>query len=243
VLEDCCQAGGATYKGQRTGTFGEMGAFSLNYFKTFTAGDGGLLATNSDELYEVAFGYHDQGHRPLRTGVEVGRRTIMGMNFRMNELTGAVALAQLRKLSHIVETLRDKKRKFKESLQGTPGVTFRRITDPNGECATLLVMFLPTAARARDLAKELGTKPLCDSGWHVYSNMEHILARLNELGHPVKPGSLPRTDDLLARAINLSVGVVDSGLGSAFGINIHSSDQEILKTAERVRQAVAAVVR
>ena len=56
VIEDCCQAVGAAYHGKRVGTIGDMGAYSLNVFKTITTGDGGFVGTSSDELYERAFG-------------------------------------------------------------------------------------------------------------------------------------------------------------------------------------------
>src|SRR5205085_11405764 len=54
VLEDCCQAAGASYKGNKVGTIGHMGAFSLNVFKTINSGDGGLVVTNDKELYKPA---------------------------------------------------------------------------------------------------------------------------------------------------------------------------------------------
>jgi dTDP-4-amino-4,6-dideoxygalactose transaminase len=238
VIEDCAQAAGARYRGRSVGSYGRMGGFSLNFFKTFTAGDGGLIATDDPVLYEKAFGYHDQGHRPLRTGVEVGRREIIGLNCRINELTGAVALAQLRKLDGITSTLRSKKNKLKNMLADLPHVTFRTITDPEGECGSLLVMFVDEPERCRRIADQLGTKPLQESGWHVYSNMEHIRRELAQRGHDISLGAFPKTDARLARAINLSVGVVDGGLGSGFGINIRSTDDEIEDVGRRVRAAV-----
>ncbi len=109
VLEDACQSLGASYKGKMTGSFGAINAFSLNINKTITTGDAGMVTSDSDELYERAFGYHDQGHKPLRMGLEIGARSMVGINLRINELTGAVGLAQLRKLDKIVGMLRDKK--------------------------------------------------------------------------------------------------------------------------------------
>lgn len=239
VLEDCAQAAGASYRGQRVGTFGKMGGFSLNYFKTFTAGDGGLLVTSDEELYIKAFGMHDQGHKPSRLGTEVGRRDILGMNFRINEMTGAVALAQLRKLDGITERLRSIKSELKQAIGELPGVKYRRLHDPEGECGTLCTLIFDDVAHAQKAAGQLGTKTVSESGWHVYSNMEHIIRELDERGHDVRLGAFPKTDSLLARSINLSVGVVDGGLGSGFGINIHSSSEEIQKVAHAVKQAVA----
>ena len=117
VVEDSCQALGATYKGKKLGSIGDIGAFSLNNNKTITTGDGGVVVIDDDNLYERAFGFHDQGHKPYRMGLEIGHRSLIGMNLRINELTGAVALAQLRKTDNIISMLRDKKRKLKNAFQ------------------------------------------------------------------------------------------------------------------------------
>ena len=110
VLEDSCQAAGASFNGKKAGTIGNMGVFSLNIFKAINSGDGGLVVTNDKSFYERAFGAHDQGHKPHRFGVEVGERSILGLNFRMNEITAAVAIAQLKKLDRMVAVLREKER-------------------------------------------------------------------------------------------------------------------------------------
>lgn len=237
VLEDTCQAAGGSYHGRKLGSIGQMGAFSLNIFKTITAGDGGVVITNDRELYERAFAVHDQGHRPLRTGVEVGQRSILGLNFRVNELVGALAIAQLGKIDRIVNTLRAKKAKLKASIGDANGFRFRTLGDPEGECATLCTVIFDTADKAAAVSKALKTKTIDQSGWHVYANMEHINRHLQEMGQPHGKGAYPRTDDLLSRAMNISVGVVDGGLGSAFGINIDSDDQEIEAVAKQFRQA------
>jgi dTDP-4-amino-4,6-dideoxygalactose transaminase len=237
VVEDACQAAGGSYRGRRLGTLGKIGAFSLNIFKTITAGDGGAVVTDDTELYERAFAIHDQGHRPHRTGVEVGARSLLGLNFRMNELTGAVALAQLRKLDRLVATLRQKKARLKERIAGIPGVRFRRLPDRGGECATLCTVLFDDPGRAARVAERLGTTTVDRSGWHVYANMEHVDRWLAEHGRPHGKGAYPRTDGILSRAINLSVGVVDAGLGAAFGINVLSTDDEIDQAARAFREA------
>ncbi len=234
IVEDCCQALGGSYDGQRLGTFGQMGAYSLNSYKIINAGDAGILVTSDEELYRRAFAFHDQGHLPLRKGVEIGNRTILGMNMRMNELTGAFALAQLRKLERILGTLREKKARFKALIQsaGLEGVQFRRINDEAGECATLLTIRLESAEQADAVSAALGTKPVIRSGWHVYNNMEHLLDWPGPDGsRPFHKGMLPHTDDLLRRSINLSVGVIDPGLGSEFGIQPFSTEAEIEQAA------------
>ena len=237
VVEDACQANGGSYKGRSLGTIAEVGVFSLNIFKTITAGDGGIVVTDDENIYRSAFGYHDQGHSPLRAGVEVGERSVLGMNCRMNELTGAVALAQLRKLDRIIAVLREKKKKFKGLISSVPGLRFRTLNDPAGECATILTVLFNSPEKAALVSQRLGTTTVDKSGWHVYSNMEHFNRYLKEHGLPYGKGAYPRTDDILSRAINLSVGVVDAGLGAGFGIHIDSSDEEISQAAEQFRQA------
>jgi len=239
VLEDCCQALGATYKGKAIGTYGDIGAFSLNINKTITSGDGGIVITNNTALYERAFGYHDQGHKPLRMGLEIGKRSILGINLRMNELSGAFALGQLEKLDRILAMLKDRKGTFKQVLAEAkiPGMRFRTLNDA-GECATLLVVIFDDAKAAARVAKELGSKTVAESGWHVYTHMEQILAVTDEKGKPrYRKGMLPKTDDVLGRSIALSVGVVDPGLGAGFGINVLSSDEELHAAAAKFVRA------
>ena len=237
VLEDCCQAAGGSYKSKKLGTIGNIGAYSLNVFKTINSGDGGLVVTNDANLYQIAFGMHDHGHKPSRLGVEVGSRNVLGLNFRMNELTAAVALVQLTKLDKIVTTLREKKNTFKKLVSVGKGFKFRTLNDPDGDCATICTVIFDSREQAVRVSKNLGSKTLDESGWHVYSNMEHVLQYLKKVGQPHQKGAYPKTDDILGRAMNISVGVVDAGLGAGWGININSSDREIESAAAQFLEA------
>lgn len=237
VLEDCCQAAGASFKGKKVGTIGDIGAFSLNFFKTINTGDGGFVVTNDKTLYEKAFGMHDQGHTPNRTGVEVGNRSLLGLNFRLNELTAAVALAQLKKLDRIIETLREKRALLKGLISEAKGFRFRTLNDPEGDCGTLCTVIFDSAEKASMVSAALGSKTVDKSGWHVYANMEHVLAHLKSIGQPFTKGSYPKTDDILSRSMNISIGVVDGGLGAGWGININSTEEEIRKAADQFVKA------
>jgi dTDP-4-amino-4,6-dideoxygalactose transaminase len=233
VLEDSCQAAGASYKGRKTGSIGNIGAFSLNVFKTIHSGDGGLIVTDDEQLYETAFGVHDQGHKPCRLGVEVGNRNVLGLNFRMNEITAAVGLAQLKKIDRITGVLHEKRDKFKKLISGSGDFRFRKLNDPDGDCATVCTVLFNSRKQASMVSSELGSKTVDQSGWHVYFNMEHVMNHLKGIGQPYTRGSYPGTDDILSRAMNISIGVVDGGLGCGWGININSSDQEIEAAAQQ----------
>ncbi len=254
LIEDCAQAFGVKYKGKYVGHFGDFGTYSFNVFKTITAGDGGMVATNSRKLYERAFAIHDQGHLPLRQGVERGSRTVIGLDCRMTELSAAVLLAQLKKADMMKKLLKEKKKRFKEGIKDIKGLSFRDLPDPEGELGTLLTVFLPDEKTARKVGDALGCGVVADSGWHVYNNMEHVLGQMvvDSTGCPFtcpyyrekggsmeySRGMLPRTDALISRAINISIGVFDAGLGSGFGINITSDDKEIDEKIARFRKAV-----
>jgi len=250
LIEDCAQAFGARYKGRAVGSIGDAGTYSFNVYKTITAGDGGMVVTRDESAYRRFFGIHDQGHSPLRTGVEIGRRPFVGLDFRMTELSAAVLLAQLNKLDTILERLHANKQRLKQAISGLPGLDFREITDAAGECATLLTVFLPSEEIAQKVAKELGTRVVADSGWHVYSNMEQILDKRTPIveGCPFRcplytgpeqrywKGMLPQTDALLARAINIGIGVSDPGLGSEFGVTIRDGFDAVDARAARFHQ-------
>ena len=256
LIEDCAQAFGASYRGQMVGSIGRAGTYSFNIFKTITAGDGGMVVTGDEAAYERFFAFHDQGHRPLRQGVEVGLRPMVGLDFRMTELTAAVLLAQLRKVPAILGHLRANKKRFKERIADLPGLRFREITDPEGELATILTVFLPTEEIARSLAKDVGTKVVADSGWHVYNNMEQILEKrtVTPEGCPFscplykgqvtyRQGMLPQTDDILSRSINIGIGVRDAGLGSAFGVTVKDGPEVVDAKAAEFRKVASKFLR
>ncbi len=237
VLEDVCQATGGSYNGRMLGSIGTLGVFSLNVFKVITTGDGGVVTTNDTELYDRAFAAHDQGYHPFEGRKQPAEQNILGMKFCMTEMTAAVGLAQLRKLDKILATLRRKKAKLKEAVGQVPGAKYRTVHDQEGECATLCTVIFDKAEDAARVAKIFDTPTVDNTGWHVYSNMDHLCRHLKSLGRPHGKGAYPKTDDILSRSINLSVGVVDRGLGAAFGINIDSTEEEIEHVAKTFRQA------
>lgn len=249
LLEDCAQAFGASYKGRSVGSIGDAGAFSFNYAKVITAGEGGLITTNDETLYKRFFALHDQGHAPLRKGREIGQRPFVGLDFRMTELQGAVLLAQSRKLGYIRAHLHTNKKLFKSLISDLPGLEFRELPDPEGECATLLTVIFPSAEIARRIANDLGGKLLADSGWHVYSNMEPLLEKRVpvERGCPFHcpegygstahyyAGMLPQTDELLARSFNIGIGMQDKGL-APYGLTVHATPADVEAKAAEFRR-------
>lgn len=96
--------------------------------------------------------------------------------------------------------MREKKKKFKDLISAVPGLRFRTLHDPDGECATILTVLFDNPEIAGRVSRRLGTTTVDRSGWHVYSNMEHFNRYLKERGLPYGRGAYPRTDDILSRA-------------------------------------------
>jgi dTDP-4-amino-4,6-dideoxygalactose transaminase len=252
LIEDCAQAFGGTYHGRRVGSFGAFGTFSFNEFKTITCGDGGLVTTDDTELYERAFAMHDQGHAPYRLESRYAPRPFLGLNFRTTELSSAVLLAQLRKTDAILAHLRANKAIVKSVLADVPGLEFRTLTDPHGDIATHLVVVFPTAHIARAVATDLGSCQLSESGWHVYSHMNHLLEQRTvsgkgcpfHCGHTdhargdYRVGMLPQSDDVLARSISIGIGVRDANL-APYGLRMRNTADEARVLAAEARNVIA----
>jgi len=121
VIEDCAQAHMAVYKGKKVGTIGDIGCFSLQQSKQITTGDGGIVITNDDALGRRAALFADKFFNRFGEG---GERTALalGINYRMSELQGAVALAQLRKADRILERRRRSAAVLNDALARVPGI-------------------------------------------------------------------------------------------------------------------------
>jgi perosamine synthetase len=100
VVEDACQSLGSTYKRKQTGTFGVMGCFSMYASKVLTAGEGGAVATDSDELADRLKMIRNHGM------VEGYDTRILGLNLRLPELSAAVAKVQMQKLDKMLQIRR-----------------------------------------------------------------------------------------------------------------------------------------
>ncbi len=99
LAEDCAQSWGARLDGQLVGSFGDAGCYSTNDFKHISTGDGGFVALRDAELYRRVSNYSDKHYDRMFDGKLAG--VYFGMNYRMGELQGAVALAQLEKVDAI----------------------------------------------------------------------------------------------------------------------------------------------
>jgi dTDP-4-amino-4,6-dideoxygalactose transaminase len=119
VIEDCAQAFLARHRGRPVGTLGRIGCFSLQQGKHITTGEGGLVTTDDDALARRMFLFINKG---WGYGDPQPDHYFIALNYRLSELQGAVAVAQLAKLRDVVENRTAAARTLTERLQGLPGI-------------------------------------------------------------------------------------------------------------------------
>ena len=125
VVEDCAQSWGARLHGRMVGSFGTAGCFSTNDFKHISTGDGGFVVLNDPALYRRVSNYSDKHYDRLFDGTLAGAH--FALNYRMSELQGAVAVAQLEQVDAITTRHHEFGERFAAQMQGLPGA---RILQP-----------------------------------------------------------------------------------------------------------------
>jgi hypothetical protein len=137
VIEDCAQASGATYKQRPVGSFGDMAAFSFCTDKIMTTGgEGGMLTTNSPELWAKAWSYKDHGkswdavYNRQHPGVFKWLHESFGTNWRLTEMQSAIGRIMLRKLPELVRCRRRNAALLAAGLGRNPAL---RIPVPSAE--------------------------------------------------------------------------------------------------------------
>src|SRR5690606_25055087 len=182
--EDTAQANGASFQGRRLGSIGDAGAYSLQFNKIITAGEGGMVITDDEEVHKRAVMFHDVagGLRNKLPAEEV----IWGINFRMPELLAAVALVQLQRLDGLLARMRARKQMLKQGIESTAqrkGVTFRQLADPEGDAAIALIFFVDSPQTAERVAEALKAENIGASvlyhpdrtDYHIYRHWTPIM--------------------------------------------------------------------
>jgi perosamine synthetase len=124
VIEDACQAHGATYRGKKVGTLGKLACFSFQESKNVATGEGGMVVTDSERLA-----------RKCRIIRHIGMRNryeyiTLGYNYRLPAMSAAVGIAQLKKIGRFNEHRRRMAGIYREELAGVCGVS--TINEPAG---------------------------------------------------------------------------------------------------------------
>lgn len=190
VLEDACQAIGASYKGRPLGSIGDAGCFSFDSVKTITCGEGGGIITNNERIYNHAHMYSDHGHDHIGNDRGAEGHPIMGLNYRLSDLNAAMGVAQLRKLDDMIAVQRKNKTLLKTALSQFSEVSFRRLPDPEGDQAGFLSFMLPTEARTIEINQKLKEAGV-DGCFYWYANNWHYIKNWPQIQQMKGPAKLP----------------------------------------------------
>lgn len=226
VLEDCAQCNGGSVGGKKVGTFGRVGIFSFQINKNVTAGEGGLIVTDDEELYWRLNASHDLGV-PWKDGLPDEGSPVLtwGQGRRMPELTSAVVNVQLAKLPQIVAHMAGSKARIRQRLAQVPGMSLRRLVDPAGDTGPFLIFSCEDEQSARRTAHRLSERGvknsflLAEYGLHIYSNIRALVDKvpLSAAGNPwslaenresvysYARGACPRSDDLFGRSVLVTI--------------------------------------
>ncbi|HMK33977.1 MAG TPA: DegT/DnrJ/EryC1/StrS family aminotransferase [Desulfomonilaceae bacterium] len=248
VIEDTAQALGAAVGGKKLGTWGDMGTFSFDFYKTITTGEGGMIITNDRELYTRASEYADHGHDH---NPDVGRamegRNFLGFNYRMNELQGAIGLAQLMKLEDMIQRQQQNQALIRETLESCEGITMRALPDNGRDSYSHVCFFLPDGEKAVAFHKAITSKGLAaiyfkNNFWHFLSNWEHVIGKKTAWPGPFPFGGpvygknmtysadmIPQTTAILEKLVVIPVFLqMDEELIQRIVMELQATAEEIL---------------
>lgn len=228
LVEDVAQACGGEYHGRKLGSIGDAACFSFQQNKIMSTGDGGMMLTPDPIIYERAIRFHDLGIVrnvfKQRLANDLKSADFVGCQFRMNEFTGAVALAQLQKLDRMILTITRKahaslRARIKNNCQG---LSLRPVADENGDPGIALYMDLRTAERADWFSKALSAEGIVTGPSSSCTNLLHLPLTINrQQTHPAMPpfgkgwpgeqvrysaDLCPQTDKILARMVCIALG-------------------------------------
>ena len=216
VLDDACESLGAYWGDEKLGAQCAVAAWGFDAGKTIIAGEGGMITTNSREIYLLAREYHDHGHmynKKLPRGKDTHR--VHGFNYRMTEIQAVIAKVQLGRLDYIVEKNQKNYLIIESALIDIKGIKLRKIPKKcKPLCDTLIIQFenKDIANNFVDMIKieGLGTKNVPDAiEWHFVKYWDHMLSYfdmdINELNNSIMTSS-----EILEKCVALPIMVKTS---------------------------------
>lgn len=199
VLEDSCEALGATYKGRPAGTLGEAGAFGFYPNKQITTGEGGMIVTNDDEIAFLVRSLRNQGRDPDAGWLQHAR---LGFNYRISDVNCALGVAQMGRLDEILAKRAHVARWYAQRLADEPRVMMMKVPGQVQISWFVMVVRLSDDYSQQDRDKILAKLRKAGIGCSNYFTPIH-LQPFYQQEHGYRPGDFLITEALSARTLAL----------------------------------------
>jgi dTDP-4-amino-4,6-dideoxygalactose transaminase len=176
VIEDACQGVGGSYEGRKFGSIGDIGAFSFNYYKNMTAGEGGGVSTSDENLAKRARCAIDPCHFYWQ-GRSDAVKPFSGNGARASELMGAMLNVQLDRIDAMIAAMRAEKTAILEATRGLGnlGLKATPMNSPDHDCAAHVMYSLPSAQAAARFAELFACVIIGKTGRHNYTEWDQVL--------------------------------------------------------------------
>lgn len=196
LIDDCCEAIGATYRGRPVGSFGRAGALAFYPNKQITTGEGGMIVTDDEELACLCRSLRNQGRGEMGAWLEHER---LGFNYRMDEMSAALGVSQISRLDQILTKRDAVARMYTERLDGTEWVR-TPVVRPDVEMSWFV--YVVTLAHDLDRDAVIGSLQAKGIPSRAYFSPIHLQPYIRER-FGTREGMLPVTEDVAKRTLAL----------------------------------------
>ena len=192
VIEDACQSIGGSYKGRKLGSIGDIGAYSFNFYKNMTAGEGGGVVTNDDAVAKRVNCAIDPCHA-FWTGKDEDSKPFAGNGARATEFMGAILNVQLDRIDGVIEAMRRERDAILDGIKDLESLGLRvaPLNSREFDCATNVFLTLPSAESADVFVKTFPSVIAGKTGRHTYTEWDQVLMGLGAAHPLMNPYNMP----------------------------------------------------
>ncbi|MHB8807103.1 MAG: DegT/DnrJ/EryC1/StrS family aminotransferase [Anaerolineaceae bacterium] len=219
LIEDSCEALGASYNGKQAGTFGKYGVFAFYPNKQITTGEGGVIVTDDEKAAAYMQALRNQGRAPGDAWLQ---HTYLGYNYRLDEMSAALGLSQMKRLDHMLDSRAQVADWYQDALQEFPQIETPQILPSTTRMSWFVYVIRVKASIDRDaFAKRMIENGVDVRPYFLPIHLQPFIAK--QFGY--QPGDFPITEDLGNRGLALPFSSV-------------MTKEEVLRVCEGIQKSL-----
>lgn len=219
LIEDSCEALGATYKGRKAGTLGTYGVFAFYPNKQITTGEGGIIITDDEKAAAFMQALRNQGRAPGDAWLQ---HTYLGYNYRLDEMSAALGLSQLKRLDHMLQTRAQVAQWYETYLQEFDLIQTPHILPTTTQMSWFVYVIRVDASLDRDeFARRMIANGIPVRPYFLPIHLQPYL--MEQFGY--QPGDYPVSEDLGNRGLALPFSSV-------------MSEEQVMAVCEGIRKSL-----